>query len=80
MTYGEKFTRTFKDFWGETCTRTFTYKFAKWDGIHTNDEGDGLWDADGRQLVGTCDFTVRGCVTEKAAKAKIRRYFNRKYN
>ena len=58
---------------------TFTYKRAAWDGWHTNDEGEGLWCGD-KQMIGTCDFSVAGCKTEKAAKAKIRNYVKENYD
>lgn len=53
--------------------RFATYKRTEWQDYHTNNLGEGLWKGD-KQIAGTCDFTVAGCKTEKAAKAKIRRY------
>ena len=58
---------------GEVSWFTETYRYTPWHEYHTDDEGDGLW-CDGKQILGTCQFTVRGCKTEKAAIAKIRRY------
>lgn len=52
---------------------TLTYKRTTLEEYHTNDEGGGLWFRD-KQILGTCDFSVRGCSTEKTAKAKIRNY------
>lgn len=54
---------------------TYVYRYAEWNGYHTNNRGDGLW-CGMKQIIGTCDFTVAGCKTEKAAKAKIRNYVN----
>lgn len=48
-------------------------QYTEWKQYHTNEAGNGLWKED-KQIVGTCDFTVRTCKTEKAAKAKIREY------
>ena len=81
MKYGEEF----KSEVVNTLTKesygmwTFTYKRAEWDGWHTNDEGEGLWCGD-KQMIGTCDFSVAGCKTEKAAKAKIRNYVKENYD
>lgn len=58
---------------------TRTYKRVDWNGWHTNDEGDGLWCGD-KQMLGTCQFSVSGCRTEKAAKAKVREYAKRYYD
>jgi alpha-glucuronidase len=52
---------------------TAAYKRADWNAYHTNNEGEGLWYGD-KQIEGTCQFTVSGCETEKAAKAKIRKH------
>ena len=52
---------------------TSTYKYASWKDYHTNNIGEGLWVGD-KQILGTCQFSVRGCKTEKGAKAKIRKY------
>lgn len=74
MKFGEKYSATLRNaITGETMPVTATYKRIFWNGYHTNDGGDGLWFKD-RQLLGTCQFTVRGCKTEKTAKAKIRKY------
>lgn len=73
MKFGEKFTQTLKNSMsGETFTVQATYKYASWGGYHTDNEGCGLWD-EYHQILGTCDFSVAGCQTEKAAKAKIRK-------
>lgn len=77
MKYGEKYeTKLVNRITGEKTPYTATYKRVEWHGYHTNDEGDGLWSGD-KQLEGTCQFSVRCCQTEKAAKAKIRKYANR---
>ncbi len=47
--------------------------FTEWRDYHTNNNGEGLWNGD-RQVAGTMQFSVRGCKTEKAAKAKIRKW------
>lgn len=78
MKYGEKFETTYtvgKDSfkWEEL------YKYTEWHDYHTNDIGEGLWHGT-RQIEGTCQFDVRGCKTEKAAKAKIRNYVKRFYD
>lgn len=74
MKYGEHYKITLKDIMtGKLYPSTAIYKRAEWHGYHTNDEGDGLW-ADDKQIIGTCDFTVRGCGTEKTAKEKIRKH------
>lgn len=74
MKYGEKRTDYLKNrITGETIPSMSTYKRAAWMEFHTNDAGDGLWKGD-RQILGTCDFSVRGCKLEKSAKAKIRKY------
>lgn len=74
MKYGETYTATKRNIvTREVLTYTATYKFASWNGYYTNNEGDGLWNGV-RQILGTCDFTVRGCSSEKTAKAKIRKY------
>ncbi len=77
MMYGDKFEQTLVNSMnGRTLTVTATYKRAEWNGYHTDNEGDGLWAGD-KQIIGTCDFSVRGCRTEKAAKAKIRNHVNK---
>ena len=74
MKYGEKYKTALVDrFTKERIPYTTTYKYAEWNDYHTNKEGDGLWNGD-KQIIGTCQFTVRGCKTEKAAKEKIRRF------
>lgn len=80
MKYGDKFEsrmvdRTTKESYG---TWTYTYKRAEWHEYHTNYIGEGLWRGD-KQLLGTCQFSVTGCQTEKAAKAKIRDYVKKYY-
>ena len=76
MKYGENYKITLKDIMtGERYPSTAIYKRVEWNGYHTNDQGDGLWYGV-HQIIGTCDFTVRGCKTEKSAKAKIRKYVN----
>lgn len=83
MKYGEKYEMEYRDYSKpgfEISTWPAVYKRASWGLYHTNDEGDGLFYGDpftvmgDHQFVGTCDFTVRGCKTEKAAIAKIRNY------
>lgn len=69
MKYGDQFTV------GRTLPRKVIYRYTEWGEYSTNRLGNGLWKGD-RQIAGTCDFTVAGCQTEKAAKAKIRRYVN----
>lgn len=75
MQYGEKYEfEMVNSFTNEPIgTSTFTYKRAEWNGWHTDDIGDGLWFGH-KQVLGTCDFSVAGCATEKAAKAKIRKH------
>ena len=74
MKYGDKYEISLvNSFTKERYPYTTTYKYVAWKEFHTNNEGDGLWKED-KQILGTCQFTVRGCKTEKAAKAKIRRY------
>ena len=74
MKYGERFETTCKD-WitGKTFKRMATYRYVSWGDYHTDNEGEGLWIGD-KQIEGTCQFSVCGCKTEKAAKAKIRKY------
>lgn len=77
MKYGDQYTNYLKNaITGERIPYTATYKRTTWWKLHTNNEGDGLWQDD-VQLIGTATFTVRGCKTEKAAKAKIRKYIMR---
>ena len=78
MKYGEVFTANIKDWRGESYPSQFTYKRAEWHEYHTNDIGEGLWRGD-RQLLGTCQFSVTGCQTEKAAKTKIRKLVKKYY-
>ena len=74
MKYGEKYRSVLVNrFTKEHIPYTTTYKYTEWHEYHTNREGDGLWHND-KQILGTCQFTVAGCKTEKAAKAKIRRW------
>lgn len=58
---------------------TKTYRKTVWRDYHTNDSGFGLWNGE-RQILGTTQFDVSGCKTEKAAKQKIRRLVGWKYN
>lgn len=48
-------------------------KYVEWRDYHTNSNGEGLWNGD-KQVAGTIQFSVSGCKTERAAKAKIRRW------
>lgn len=76
MKFGDKFTyRLINRITGEKgeYEHTATYKYAEWRGWHTSKYGDGLWCGD-QQILGTCQFSVAGCSTEKAAKAKIRNF------
>ena len=74
MKYGEKYQVTFVNrMTGKKSTYDAIYKYTTWGNYYTNKEGDGLWCGD-KQIIGTCDFSVAGCRTEKSAKAKIRNY------
>ena len=74
MKFGDNIIETCRDpFTGKKVETHTTYKRVSWGDYHTNDRGEGLWHND-RQILGTCQFTVRGCETEKAAKAKIRKH------
>lgn len=74
MKYGETYKTTARNIiTGKTYIVDACYKRTSWNDWHTNDDGDGLWNGD-RQVLGTCQFTVRGCRTEQGAKAKIRNY------
>ena len=74
MKYGEKVQTTRKDWWtGKTVPTTYTYRYTEWHEYHTDNEGHGMWIGD-KQMVGTCDFSVAGCATEKTAKAKVRNW------
>lgn len=74
MKYGEKYqTILVNRMTGEKSIHNAIYKYTAYGNYHTNKEGDGLWCRD-KQIIGTCDFSVAGCRTEKAAKAKIRNY------
>ena len=73
MKYGETYKTAYINiFTKERFPYTATYKYTEWNNYHTNNEGDGLWFGD-KQILGTCQFSVGGCKTEKAAKAKIRK-------
>lgn len=48
-------------------------EYTEWRDYHTNSIGEGLWNGD-KQVAGTMQFSVSGCKTEKAAKAKIRKW------
>ncbi len=72
MKYGEKYLTYYENFFTKEKTPVnVTYRYTKWKNYHTDDEGYGLWRGN-KQIIGTCDFSVAGCKTEKAAKAKIR--------
>lgn len=58
------------------CVRT--YKYAEWNEYHVNNDGEGLFIGN-RQLLGTCQFSVTGCNTEKSARAKIRNFVKKAY-
>lgn len=74
MKYGDFHTVTFKNtLTGNTWEAKSIYKYASWHDWHTDSEGCGLWHGD-KQITGTCQFTVAGCKTLKAAKAKIRNW------
>ena len=74
MKYGEKYeTKLVNQITGETIPYTATYKRVDYLCYHAGNDGCGLWCCD-KQIEGTCDFSVSGCKTEKAAKAKIRKY------
>lgn len=74
MNFGEKYYVTVKNrITGECYESPSLYKYASWKDYSTNDSGDGLWHGD-KQIEGTCQFSVAGCKTLKAAKAKIRNY------
>ena len=74
MKYGEKFEITFVDRFTKKRSHPYLvpYKYVEYGEYHTDNRGDGLWRGT-KQILGTCDFSVAGCKTEKAAKAKIRR-------
>ena len=74
MTFGEKYSSHLVNrMTKEKIPVMLTYKRAEWGDWHTDNAGDGLW-AGEKQILGTCQFSVSGCETEKAAKEKIRRY------
>lgn len=74
MNFGEKYNVTIKNvISGDYYETTRIFKFASWKDYSTNDAGNGLWHGD-KQIEGTCQFSVAGCKTLKAAKAKIRNY------
>lgn len=81
MKYGERYEKAYRDYnkpGFELSYMPAVYKRAEWGLYHTNDSGNGLFYGDPLtvmgefQIIGTCDFTVAGCKTEKAAIAKIR--------
>lgn len=72
MKYGENYRAEFTGM-GEKFTGTVTYKRVEYGDYHTNNEGDGLWKGN-TQILGTTQFSVSGCRTEKAAKAKLKKY------
>lgn len=74
LNYGDKYTTKYTNpFTGEEREREETYRYTEYGRYHTNNLGNGLW-FDDKQIIGTCDFSVAGCSTEKSAKAKIRRW------
>lgn len=75
MKYGDKFEITFVDWFTKKRSDPYpaTYKYVEYGEYHTNNLGKGLWRGT-KQILGTCQFSVAGCKTEKAAKAKIRRW------
>lgn len=79
MKYGEKYNTTLvNQITKERIPVTATYRRVSWEDYHTDNGGDGLWIRD-KQILGSCDFTVCGCNTEKAAKAKIRNYVKKHF-
>jgi len=78
MKYGEKYLFTTKTYNGKPFTTNRTYMYAEWGDYHTNDFGTGLWRGT-KQILGTCQFGVTGCKTEKTAKAKIRNFVKKWY-
>ena len=78
MKYGEVYETISTDWSGRKYMDKFTYKRTEWHEYHTNDYGEGLWRGD-KQLLGTCQFSVTGCQTENAAKAKIRNLVKKYY-
>ena len=74
MKWGDKYdTSLINRMTGEKHSVTKVYKRTSWGDWHTDNHGEGLWAGD-KQILGTCQFSVVGCRTEKAAKDKIRRY------
>lgn len=72
MKYGEQYETYYTSpITGKRTPTTETYRYVEYGGYHTGKNGTGLWLGD-RQIMGTCDFSVTGCKTEKAAKAKVR--------
>ena len=76
MEYGDSFEYQLK---GLKYPTRGIYKYTTWKDYHTNKLGEGLW-IDDKQILGTCQFSVRGCSTEKAAIAKIRKYVAEHYD
>jgi hypothetical protein len=80
MKFGERYeTELVSRITKKSFKATHIHKRTEWNGWHTNNEGEGLWNGD-RQILGTSQFSVAGCTTEKAAKAKVREYAKRYYN
>lgn len=74
MKFGDTFSASWIDPHNKSVhTAPRTYKYTVWYEYHTDNVGDGLWKGD-KQIEGCCQFSVRGCKTEKSAKDKIRRY------
>ena len=79
MKYGDVFPVTYRDWNGKSFVCDEVYRYTRWGDFHTDRLGEGLWfdKYDNKQILGTCQFSVRKCATEKSAKAKIRRYVQR---
>ncbi len=74
MKYGDMCEMTLVDrMTGKRIPYITRYRYVEYKEYHTDKEGYGLWRGN-RQILGTCQFSVAGCKTEKAAKAKIRKY------
>ena len=75
MKYGEKYETFLVDTFTKKRVSPYiaTCRYVEYGGYHTNNEGEGIW-LGNKQIIGTCDFSVAGCKTEKAAKAKIKKW------
>lgn len=74
MKYGEAYETYYTSpITGKRTPTTETYRYVSYGDWHTGKNGTGLWCGD-HQIMGTCDFSVAGCKTEKAAKAKVRNF------